>query len=99
MATTSPQELLPTKLKNTSIELDFEKIKTNLKEFLSGQEQFTDYDFEASGMSILLDVLAYNTQMNAMTAHLALNEVFLDSAQARPNIVALTKQLGYIPNS
>jgi len=61
--------------------------------------EFNDYDFESSGMNIFLDVLAYNTQMNSMTAHLALNENFLDTVQARPNIVSLAKQLGYTPTS
>lgn len=88
-----------TTLKGTSVELDFSKIKKNLKDFLSSQDQFADYNFESSGISILLDLLAYNTQMNAMTAHLALNELFLDSAQARPNVVSLAKQLGYLTRS
>jgi len=95
----STSQLLVTTLKGTNIDLDFNKIKKNLKDFLSAQDQFVDYNFEASGISILLDLLAYNTQMNAMTAHLALNELFLDSAQARPNIVSLAKQLGYLTRS
>jgi len=94
---TSPS--LATTLKGTNIDLDFSKIRQRLKDFLSSQDQFVDYNFEASGISILLDVLAYNTQMNAMTAHLALNELFLDSAQARPNVVSLAKQLGYLTRS
>ena len=95
----STSQSLVTTLKGTNVELDFHKIKKNLKDFLSAQDQFVDYNFEASGISILLDVLAYNTQMNAMTAHLALNELFLDSAQARPNVVSLAKQLGYLTRS
>jgi hypothetical protein len=88
-----------TQLKGTNIELDFNLIKQNLKTFLSSQSEFLDYDFDSSGLNILLDVLAYNTQMNAMTAHLALNESFLDTVQSRNNIVSLVKQLGYTPNS
>jgi hypothetical protein len=88
-----------TQLKGTNIELDFNLIKQNLKTFLSSQTEFLDYDFDSSGLNILLDVLAYNTQMNAMTAHLALNESFLDTVQSRNNIVSLVKQLGYTPNS
>jgi hypothetical protein len=88
-----------TQLKGTNINLDFNSIKENLKTFLSSQSEFNDYDFESSGMNILLDVLAYNTQMNSMTAHLAISESFLDSVQARSNIVSISKQLGYTPNS
>lgn len=95
----STSQSLVTTLKGTNVDLDFNRIKKNLKDFLSAQDQFVDYNFEASGLSILLDVLAYNTQMNAMTAHLALNELFLDSAQARPNVVSLAKQLGYLTRS
>ena len=61
-------------------DLDFDLIKTNLKEFLKTQDQFTDYDFEGSGLSVLLDVLAYNTHYNAYLANMVVNEMFLDSA-------------------
>ena len=80
-------------------ELDFDQIKSNLKNFLKSQSEFTDYDFEGSGLNILLDVLAYNTHYNAVNAHYSLNEAFLDSAQIRGNIVARAKQLGYVPRS
>lgn len=60
-------------------ELDFDDIKANLKTYLQGQEQFQDYDFEGSGMAILLDILAYNTHYNALYTNLAVNEMFLDS--------------------
>tara|TARA_B100000963_G_scaffold361140_1_gene395072 strand:+ start:2972 stop:4840 length:1869 start_codon:yes stop_codon:yes gene_type:complete len=80
-------------------ELDFEQIKKNLKNYLKTQSEFNDYDFEGSGLSTLLDVLAYNTHYNAMTAHFSLNEAFLDSAQIRGNIVTRAKLLGYIPRS
>ena len=80
-------------------ELDFDQIKKNLKNFLKTQSEFNDYDFEGSGLSTLLDVLAYNTHYNAMNAHFSLNEAFLDSAQIRGNIVTRAKLLGYIPRS
>ena len=80
-------------------ELDFEDIKQNLKNFLKRQSEFTDYDFDGSGLNILLDVLAYNTHYNAMNAHFSLNEAFLDSAQIRGNVVTRAKLLGYIPRS
>ena len=64
-------------------ELDFDQIKLNLKNYLKTQSTFNDYDFDGSGLSVLLDVLAYNTHYNAMAAHFALNEAFLDSAQIR----------------
>jgi hypothetical protein len=80
-------------------ELDFDAIKSNLKNFLKGQEQFQDYDFEGSGLSILLDVLAYNTHYNALYNNLTINEMFLDSASKRNSVVSLSKMLGYVPRS
>jgi hypothetical protein len=80
-------------------ELDFDQIKSNLKNFLQGQSQFTDYDFEGSGLSVLLDVLAYNTHYNALYTNLAVNEMFLDSASKRASVVSLAKTLGYTPSS
>ncbi len=80
-------------------ELDFDQIKSNLKNYLKTQTEFSSHDFEGSGLSSLLDVLAYNTHYNAMAAHFALNEAFLDSAQIRGNIVTRAKLLGYIPRS
>jgi len=80
-------------------ELDFDLIKSNLKDYLRAQSKYNDYDFEGSGLSILLDILAYNTHYNAMTAHFALNEAFLDSAQIRGNVVSHGKLLGYVPRS
>jgi len=80
-------------------ELDFEQIKQNLKNFLKQQNEFNDYDFEGSGLSVLLDVLAYNTHYNALNAHYSLNEAFLDSAQIRGNVVTRAKLLGYTPRS
>ena len=80
-------------------ELDFDQIKQNLKNFLKQQSEFNDYDFEGSGLSVLLDVLSYNTHYNAMNAHYSLNEAFLDSAQIRGNVVTRAKLLGYTPRS
>jgi hypothetical protein len=79
--------------------LDFDDIKKNLKTFLSGQSEFQDYDFEGSAMSVLLDVLAYNTHYNALYNNLAINEMFLDSARKRNSVVSISKMLGYSPRS
>lgn len=80
-------------------ELDFDTIKTNLKNFLRGQEEFTDYDFEGSALSTLIDLLAYNTHYNNLYTNLSVNEMFLDSASKRANVVSLAKMLGYTPAS
>lgn len=80
-------------------ELDFDQIKQNLKNYLKTQSEFNDYNFEGSGLSTLLDVLAYNTHYNALAAHFSLNEAFLDSAQIRGNVVTRAKLLGYVPRS
>jgi len=80
-------------------ELDFDQIKSNFKNYLKGQTEFQDYDFEGSGVSVLLDILAYNTHYNAMYANLAMNEAFLDSASKRNNVVSHAKSLGYTPVS
>ena len=80
-------------------ELDFDQIKQNLKEFLKAQDEFTDYDFEGSGLSVLLDILAYNTHYNAYLANMLMNEMFLDSAVKRSSVVSLAKHLGYTPRS
>jgi hypothetical protein len=83
----------------TVSDLDFDSIKANLKTFLQGQSEFSDYDFEGSGLSVLLDVLAYNTHYNGVYTNLAVNEVFLDSASKRASVVSLAKMLGYVPRS
>ena len=83
-------------------ELDFFQIKENFKTYLKAQQEkgkFTDYDFDGSGMSVLLDILAYNTHYNAVNANMAMNEVFLDSAERRNNVVSLAKMLSYVPRS
>ncbi len=80
-------------------ELDFDQIKTNLKQFLKNQSEFADYDFEGSGMAVLLDLLAYNTHYLGFNANMAANEAFLDSAELRSSVVSLSKMLGYTPSS
>ena len=80
-------------------ELDFDDIKSNLKTYLKGQTQFTDFDFEASGMNILLDTLAYNTHYNAFMANMLANEMFLDTAVKRNSVTSHAKALGYTPTS
>ena len=80
-------------------EFDFDDVKSNLKVFLKGQTEFKDYDFEGSGMSALLDVLAYNTHYLGFNANMLANEMFLDSASLRSSIVSHAKTLGYIPSS
>ena len=78
---------------------DFDAIKVNLKSFLQGQTQFQDYDFEGSSLNILLDILSYNTHYLAYLANMATNELYLDSADIRNNIVSLAKMIGYTPSS
>ena len=80
-------------------EFDFDEVKENLKIFLRAQDEFTDYDFEGSGMNILLDVLAYNTHYLGFNANMLANEMFLDSASLRSSIVSHSKTLGYVPTS
>ena len=80
-------------------ELDFDGIKANLKNFLSQQDEFRDYDFEGSGMSVLLDMLAYNTHYLGFNANMLANEMFLDSADLRASVVSKAKQVGYTPTS
>ena len=80
-------------------ELDFDGIKANLKNFLSQQDEFRDYDFEGSGMAVLLDMLAYNTHYLGFNANMLANEMFLDSADLRASVVSKAKQVGYTPTS
>ena len=76
-------------------QFDFDDVKSNLKTFLKSQNEFTDYDFEGSGMSALLDVLAYNTHYLGFNANMLANEMFLDSASLRSSVVSHAKMLGY----
>ena len=80
-------------------DLDFDDIKGNLKTFMRNQSDFTDYDFEGSGINALLDVLAYNTHYLAMNMNMVANEAFLDTASVRSSVVSHAKTLGYTPNS
>ena len=80
-------------------DLDFDQIKTNLKSYLKQQSQFQDYDFDGSGLNILLDILAYNTHYNSYYLNMVANEAFLDTAILRDSVVSHAKTLGYIPFS
>jgi len=79
--------------------LDFNQIKTSLKEYMRAQSDFSDYDFEGSTLSVLIDTLAYNTYYTAFNTNMVVNELFIDSATLRDNVVAIAKQLGYRPKS
>ena len=82
-----------------STDLDFDTIKTRLKDYFKKQNEFNDYDFEAAGLSNLLDVLAYNTHFNGLIANFAINESFLNTAQLRSSIISHAEALGYVPRS
>ena len=88
---------MATTVQNTK--LDFDNIKNSLKAFFQEKSEFADFDFEASGLSNVLDVLAYNTHYNALTANFALNEAFLTTAQLRSSVVSHAATLGYVPRS
>ena len=79
--------------------LDFDQIKSSIKDYLRANSNFTDFDFEGSNFSVLIDTLAYNTYINAFNSNLSVNEVFLDSATLRENVVSLARNIGYVPRS
>ena len=79
--------------------LDFDQVKTTLREYLKENSNFTDYDFEGSNLSSILDVLAYNTYITSYNANMVANEVFIDSATLRENVVSLARNIGYLPRS
>ena len=79
--------------------LDFDQVKTSLKDYLRSNSNFTDYDFEGSNLSSILDVLAYNTYITSYNANMVTNEVFIDSATLRENVVSLARNIGYLPRS
>ena len=79
--------------------LDFDQIKAQIKDFLRSNSNFTDFDFEGSNFSVLIDALAYNSYINAFNANLVANESFLDSATIRENVVSLARNIGYVPRS
>jgi len=88
---------MATTIKSTA--LDFANIKSNLKNFLANTTEFADYNFEASGLNNILDVLAYNTHINGLTTNFALNESFLGTAQLRSSVVSLATGIGYVPDT
>ena len=79
--------------------LDFDQIKTQIKDYLRANSNFTDFDFEGSNFSVLIDTLAYNTYISAFNSNLVVNESFLDSATLRENVVSLARNIGYVPRS
>ena len=87
---------------NTSLQitdLDFSSIKNNFKTYLKSQDTIKDYNFEGSGLSVLLDILAYNTHYNAYYINMVANEAFLDTALLRDSVISHAKVLGYVPYS
>ena len=79
--------------------LDFDQIKTQIKDYLRANSSFTDFDFEGSNFSVLIDTLAYNTYITAFNSNMTVNESFLDSATLRENVVSLARNIGYVPRS
>jgi len=79
--------------------LDFDQIKDQIRQYLRSNSNFTDFDFEGSNMSILIDILAYNTYISAFNSNMVVNESFLDSATLRENVVSLARNIGYVPRS
>jgi hypothetical protein len=79
--------------------LDFDQIRTSIKDYLRANSSFTDFDFEGSNFSVLIDTLAYNTYITAFNSNLVVNESFLDSATVRENVVSLARNIGYVPRS
>ena len=79
--------------------LDFDQIKASIKDYLRANSNFTDFDFEGSNFSVLIDTLAYNTYITAFNSNMVVNESFLDSATLRENVVSLARNIGYVPRS
>ena len=79
--------------------LDFDQIKTSIKDYLRSNSNFTDYDFEGSNLSVIIDTIAYNTYITSYNANMVANEVFIDSATLRENVVSLARNIGYVPRS
>ena len=80
-------------------DLDFDQIKVSIKDYLKANSNFTDYDFEGSNLSSIIDVLAYNTYITSYNTNMVTNEVFVDSATLRENVVSLARNIGYVPRS
>ena len=79
--------------------IDFDQIKVSIRDYLKANSNFTDYDFEGSNLSTIIDTLAYNTYISSYNANMVTNEVFIDSATLRENIVSLARNIGYVPRS
>ena len=79
--------------------LDFDQVKISLREYLKANSNFTDYDFQGSNLSSIIDLLAYNTYITSYNANMVTNEVFIDSATLRENVVSLARNIGYLPKS
>ena len=79
--------------------LNFDQIKSSIKDYLRSNSEFSDFDFEGSNISLLIDVLAYNTYLTAFNSNMVANESFLDSATLRENVVSLARNIGYVPRS
>ena len=79
--------------------LDFDQVKTTLIEYIQSSSDFTDYNFEGSNLSSIIDLLAYNTYITSYNANMVANEVFIDSATLRENVVSLARNIGYVPRS
>jgi hypothetical protein len=79
--------------------LDYEDIKRSIKDYIRANSNFTDFDFDGSNLSVLIDILAYNTYVTAFNSNMIVNESFLDSATLRENVVALARNIGYVPRS
>jgi len=84
---------------NQFTNLDFGDLRTQIKDYLRANSNFTDFDFEGSNFSTLIDLLAYNSYLTAYNTNMAVNEVFLDSASLRENVVSLARNIGYVPRS
>ena len=90
---------MPNKTVNLVSELDFETIRGNIAAYIANNSSFTDYNYEGSGLSIIMDILAYNTHYNAVYLNMAMNENFIDTAQLRSSVVSIARNLGYTPKS
>ena len=84
---------------NNYANLDFDQIKTSIKDYLRSNTTFSGFDFDGSNFSVLIDTLAYNTYINAFNSNMIVNESFLDSATLRENVVSLASNIGYVPRS
>ncbi len=84
---------------NQFTNLDFNDLRTQIKDYLRSNSNFTDFDFEGSNFSILIDNLAYNSYITAYNTNMAVNEAFIDSATVRENVVSLARNIGYVPRS